>query len=91
MAASFNSGQLREGDAYTALKPVYCISILTDLLWKDTPRVHHRFRLVDTESGRVLAETLEIHTLELAAYRLTELDLADVSAADRWLYILLYA
>jgi hypothetical protein len=53
--------------------------------------VHHAFRLVDQDSGRLLGETLEIHTLELGWYNLQESELETASLLDRWLYWLLHA
>jgi predicted transposase/invertase (TIGR01784 family) len=53
--------------------------------------VHHAFRLVDQDSGRLLKETLEIHTLELGWYNLQESELETASLLDRWLYWLLHA
>jgi predicted transposase/invertase (TIGR01784 family) len=53
--------------------------------------VHHAFRLVDQDSGRLLEETLEIHTLELRWYNLQESELGTASLLDRWLYWLLHA
>jgi hypothetical protein len=53
--------------------------------------VHHAFRLVDQDSGRLLGETLEIHTLELGWYNLQESELGTASLLDRWLYWLLHA
>jgi flagellar biosynthesis/type III secretory pathway protein FliH len=46
---------------------------------------------VDRDSGRLLAETLEIHTLELGWYNLQESELGTASLLDRWLYWLLHA
>jgi hypothetical protein len=54
-------------------------------------KVHHAFRLVDRDSGRLLGETLEIHTLELGWYNLQESELGTASLLDRWLYWLLHA
>ena len=53
--------------------------------------MHHAFRLVDRDSGRLLLDTLEIHTLELGWYNLQESELATASLLDRWLYWLLHA
>jgi hypothetical protein len=54
-------------------------------------KVHHAFRLVDRDSGRLLLDTLEIHTLELGWYNLQESELGTASLLDRWLYWLLHA
>jgi predicted transposase/invertase (TIGR01784 family) len=54
-------------------------------------KVHHAFRLEDRDSGRLLVETLEIHTLELGWYNLQESELETASLLDRWLYWLLHA
>ena len=57
----------------------------------DASRVHHAFCLADAESGRVLPETLEIHTLELGRYNVRESELRSASTLDCWLYWLLHA
>lgn len=85
------AGQLKAGDDYSELKPVYSICLLQGQLWDDSPKVHHAFRLVDRDSGRLLEETFEIHTLELGWYTLRESELETASLLDRWLYWLLHA
>jgi predicted transposase/invertase (TIGR01784 family) len=86
------AGQLKAGQDYTALCPVYSIFLIHGVLWPDATRVHHAFRLTDEASGRVLQGTLELHTLELARYNLArEMDLAGADMLDRWLYWLLHA
>ena len=79
------------GDDYAGLHPVYSICLVNGILWPDATRVHHAFRLADAESGRVLRETLEIHTLELGRYNLRESELRSASLLDCWLYWLLHA
>jgi predicted transposase/invertase (TIGR01784 family) len=85
------AGQLRAGDNYRGLNPVYSIWLVNGILWPDATQVHHSFRLSDAESGRVLTETLEIHTLELARYNLMESDLRSAGELDCWIYWLLHA
>ena len=85
------AGQLKTGDDYKDLKPVYSICLLEGRLWHDSGKVHHAFRLADRDSGRVLEETLEIHTLELGWYNLTEDELGTASVLDLWLFWLLHA
>jgi predicted transposase/invertase (TIGR01784 family) len=85
------AGQLKAGDDYSLLKPVYSICLLEGQLWDDSSKVHHAFRLVDEDSGRLLDETLEIHTLELGWYNLQESEIETASLLDRWLYWLLHA
>ena len=83
--------QLRKGDGFTELNPVFSICILNGTLWHEKPKVHHQFRMTDQESGRVLTDTIEIHMLELGWYNLTEKDLESADPAERWLYWLLNA
>ena len=85
------AGQLKAGDDYAALRPVYSICLINGVLWRDATQVHHAFRLTDGQSGRVLRGTLEIHTLELGRYTLREADLAAGDMLDCWLYWLLHA
>jgi len=85
------SAQLKDGDDYTKAHPVFSICLVDGILWKDATKVHHAFRLTDAESGRVLKETLEIHTLELGRYNLREADLKGAGILDCWLFWFLHA
>jgi predicted transposase/invertase (TIGR01784 family) len=64
---------------------------LDAILFKDATNLHHRFRLSDTATGRVLNELLEIHILELPRYTLTVEQLPKASKCDWWLFWLLRA
>jgi predicted transposase/invertase (TIGR01784 family) len=83
--------QLRSGDEYGGLNPVFTICLIEDKISDNAPKIHHAFRLTDMESGRTLKNTIEIHTLELGRYNLSESDLAESSQLERWLYWLLHA
>ena len=83
--------QMRAGDDYQELKPVYAICLLEGRLWEDSTRMHHTFRLMDRETGRCLTGTLEVHTLEMGWYTLRQRELATASGLERWVYWLLYA
>ena len=85
------AGQLRAGDDYESLHPVYSICLVNGILWADVTQVHHAFRLADKESGRVLDRTLEIHTLELGRYNMRESELRTASMLDCWLFWFLHA
>ena len=79
------------GQDYSLLKPVYSICLIDGIVWPDSTKVHHAFRLTDSESSRTLAGTLEIHTLEFGRYNLEATDLANASLLQQWLYWLLHA
>jgi predicted transposase/invertase (TIGR01784 family) len=83
--------QLMEADKYSQIQPVYSICLVNGVIWKDAVEVHHVFRLTDEKTKRVLDGTLEIHTLELGRYNLTEADLAHASMLECWLFWLLHA
>ena len=85
------AGQVKSGEDYETVNPVYTIWLINGILWPDATAVHHAFRLTDRESGRVLEETLEIHTLELARYNVTESELRSAGELDCWLFWLLHA
>jgi predicted transposase/invertase (TIGR01784 family) len=85
------TGQLLVGDDYSSLRSAFSILLVNGILWPDANQVHHAFRLVDQKSGRVLEETLEVHTLELGRYNMTEADLRTAGMLDCWLYWFLHA
>ena len=77
--------QLRAGQGYGDLKATYSICLLMRNLWDDE-QLHHQFRLVDRESGRVLEESIEIHTVELAKYNGNASDVRNASVLEQWAY-----
>ena len=83
--------QLRSGNDYDLLRPVFTICVVEKKIWSSGSKVHHAFRLADLDSGRILRNSIEIHTLELGWYNQTESDLATASDLERWLFWLLYA
>jgi predicted transposase/invertase (TIGR01784 family) len=54
-------------------------------LWNDD-QLHHQFRLVDRESGRVLDDSIEIHTVELAKYNGGPDKVRSANILEQWAY-----
>ena len=77
--------QLRAGQGYGDLKATYSICLLMRNLWDDD-QLHHQFRLVDRESGRVLEESIEIHTVELGKYNGNANEVRNASILEQWAY-----
>jgi len=83
--------QLRTGEAYSELRPAISICLLREDLFRDSAVPHHRFRFADVEHGRVLAETVELHTVELGKYNVREDRLGEASELEKWVFFLLHA
>jgi len=62
-AAKTFTEQLPSGGAYSSLKATYAVCLLTGSIWTDD-RLHHHFRMTAKESGAVLLDSIEIHTVE---------------------------
>ncbi len=77
--------QLRAGQGYSELKATYSICLLMRNLWDDK-QLHHQFQLVERESGRVLEDSIEIHTVELAKYNKERSALLGASVLEQWAY-----
>ena len=90
-ACSLYANQLQSGGDYADLRPAISICLLRNVLFRDSDVPHHRFRLVDDAQGRVLEETVEVHTVELTKYNVDEQSLANASAIEKWVFFLLYA
>jgi len=67
------AGQLKAGDDYSQLKPVYSICLIDGMLWPDAKKVHHAFRLADQELGRTLDGVTVTPKSELTSKSLEEL------------------
>jgi len=61
--------QMKESDQYEQIKRVISIIITGHPLIKQGQKYHHRFGLYDIESGILLTDVLEIHTLEVPKAR----------------------
>lgn len=76
--------QMRTGDDYQQLKPVYAICLREGRLREDSARMHYAFRLIDHDNRRCLTGTLEVHTLEIGWFNLPERELAKANGLERW-------
>ena len=61
--------QINESDQYDKIKRVISIIITDHPLIKQNDKYHHRFGLYDIESGVLLTDVIEIHTLEIPKAR----------------------
>ncbi len=89
-AAKAYFDQLASGQGYGKLKSTYAICILMRPIWPDA-RLHHHFRLVEKESGAILDDAIEIHTLELSKYNKPVGLLSEASVLQQWCYWIKYS
>ena len=68
-ASKLITEQINERDQYDKIKRVISIVITDHLLIKQSEKYHHHFSLYDIESGIMLTDILEIHTLEVPKAR----------------------
>ena len=84
--ARLYASQLAQGRDYDTLRPTVSISFVDNVLFPDAKAYHHRFTLLDRDSGLVLTNDLSIHILELPGFELQAGELT--TALDRWCYFL---
>lgn len=85
--------QLRQGQSYLALKPVYSIHLLCFNLWPEgeVPRIHSIFELRDRFDGRLYSDLLELHVVELEKLPWHSLKpgmLKTLDLESAWLYLI---
>jgi len=90
-ACSMYVDQLESGKSYAALQPAISICLLPNVLFRDSSQAHHRFQLVDRESGRELDRGIEVHTVELTKYNLDSATISKARKIEQWAFFLLYA
>ena len=88
---SMHCDQLNKGDSYASLSPSISICLLSHVLFPGTSQTHHRFELLDRESGRKLENAIEVHTVEMSKYNLSEETIAEASNLEKWVFLLLRA
>ncbi len=90
-ACSMYVDQLTKGASYASANLAISICLLNRIHFADTSQAHHRFQLLDKASGRELDKAIEVHTLELTKYNLSEATIAEASKLEQWVFLLLFA
>ncbi len=88
-AARIYGDQLTEGKSYTALRPAIVICVLTKALFPEDA-LHMDFRLRDA-TGRVLADDLQAHLLQLSKLEATAQNVSGLGLIEQWAYFMLNA
>ncbi len=87
-ACSLYVEQLSAGDDYAELRPAISICLLDNVLFRDTAQPHHRFELIDQDSGRTLDRAIAVHTVELSKYNSDEATISAASKLEQWVFLL---
>ena len=90
-ACSMYVDQLTPGGNYALAAPSISICLLSRVLFSETGQAHHRFQMVDRESGREISNAIEVHTVELTKYELHEQSIAEASKLQQWVFLLHFA
>ncbi len=75
-ACSLFVDQLERGQTYADTNLALTVCLLRHRIFPGTPQAHHRFQLMDRRSQRRLNDTVEVHTVELTKYDLTQEEIA---------------
>jgi predicted transposase/invertase (TIGR01784 family) len=90
-ASEMYTDQLGEGDDYTRLNTTISICLLTGSLFPDSDQAHHRFQMMDEQSGRKLDRAIEVHTVELQKFGYDETTISRASLLAQWSWLILNA
>lgn len=90
-ACSMYVDQLESGDGYAQATSSISICLLEPPLFGDTDQAHHRFQMIDADSGRRLKKGIEVHTVELSKFHLSEATITSASKLHQWVFLLRYA
>jgi len=90
-ACSLYVEQLERGGDYSELAPAISICLLCEELFRDRAEARHRFGFTDDRYGLRLADTVELHTVELRKYNVSEETVSRATEIEKWVFFLLYA
>ena len=90
-ACSMYVDQLSPGGKYALASPSISICLLNHRIFAETSQAHHRFEMLDRQSGRTLDNAIEVHTVELTKYNLVEETISEASKLEQWAFLLLRA
>lgn len=80
------TGQLKRGEEYELLNPAFGIAILDYIMFDGHDRLQSSYGFLDTVSGEVLPDLMELHFIELPKYR--DRPRALRTKLEKWLYLL---
>lgn len=80
--ARMYSEELSESEQYEALKPAIVLNILNYNHIKDEENWHNVYRLLNTNSHKMLTDHLEIHYVELPKLKLS--DVRSMKSGEKW-------
>ncbi|MEZ6091474.1 MAG: Rpn family recombination-promoting nuclease/putative transposase [Pirellulaceae bacterium] len=83
--------QLHKGDDYRQLRQSIAICLTNQSIDSGSSQPHHRYQLLDQQSGRIIGEAVEVHTVELAKYDLSEHRISSAPPIQQWAFFLLRA
>ena len=87
--ASAHKSQLGTGHSFRLLKPTYSIWLMREPMTSlKSAQWHHRFEVIDRESGVALTDQMQIHVLQLSKWKPPAALDAAVDAESGWLYFL---
>jgi predicted transposase/invertase (TIGR01784 family) len=90
-ACSLYVDQLNAGGNYALAAPSISICLVNRIFFSQTAQAHHRFQMVDVESGRELTNAIEVHTIEMTKYRLDGRTIGKATKLEQWVFLLLFA
>jgi hypothetical protein len=90
-AGNFRVGKSSHGEAgspYGKATPSISICLLQHPHFGDTEQPHHGFQMIDAASGRRLKTAIEVHTVELSKYHLSEATITSAGKLHQWVFLL---
>ncbi len=90
-ASEMYTSQLNQGDDYLRLTTTISICLVTRNLFPETKQAHHRFQLIDPQSGRKIDRAIEIHTIELKKFDCDSKEILKASNLAKWAWLILKA
>ncbi len=90
-ACSMYVDQLAAGANYALAAPAISICLLSHRLYPESEQAHHRFQMLDQQSGRALENAVEVHTIELTKYGVDKTTIREASKIEQWAFLLLHA
>lgn len=83
--------QVSGGESYSEARPAISICLLEGMMFRDSVQAHHRFRLTDRDSGREIANAVEVHTIELPKYNLSSETIRNAGEIEKWVFLIRHA
>jgi L-ribulose-5-phosphate 3-epimerase UlaE len=83
--------QIGKGQSDADISDSISICLAGHRIFPDSEQAHHRFQMLDIQSGKTIDQAVAVHTVELTKYNVDAATIRQRTKIEHWAFLLLKA